>query len=204
MKLLLTSAGVSTPSIRKALDDLNENTPANSKVGFIPTPALVEPGNKDWFINQCNQLQDTGYQWIDYVDISSDYVDWKIRLEECDIIYLSGGSTFFFLQQIRKSKFDEWVHENLENKVFVGASAGSIVMTPTIELVSFEDFDDNSIVGIDDLSALNLVDFEVYVHSNHPGQLDIAKRYEKKCKNNLYILEDTQAIKVMDKSIEVV
>ena len=55
MKLLLTSAGITTQAIADKLFKLVGD--GNRKVGFITTASNVEPGNKDWYINQILNLQ---------------------------------------------------------------------------------------------------------------------------------------------------
>ena len=55
-------------------------------------------------------------------------------LSKNDFIYISGGNTFYLLQELRKSKSDKLIAEHIENgKIYIGSSAGSIVLAPNIE-----------------------------------------------------------------------
>src|SRR3989344_279878 len=111
MKLLLTSAGITTQTIANKLLELADG--GNTKIGFITTAANAEPGNKDWYINQILNLQKYGFYWIDLIDPSAADIDWKTRLQEIDIVFVSGGNTFHLLNQARKTGFDIWLKENI-------------------------------------------------------------------------------------------
>ena len=116
MKLLLTSAGITNRSIAAALQDLTGKQPQESKVGFIPIAANVEGRNKDWYINQFLNLWRHGFNWIDIVDPTAADVDWEKRLEEVNVVFLSGGNTFHLLNQVHKTGFDKWLVKNLNTK----------------------------------------------------------------------------------------
>lgn len=162
MKLLLTSAGITTQTIADKLLELADG--GNAKVGFITTAANAEPGNKDWYINQILNLQKYGFDWIDFIDPSAADIDWKTRLQEVGIVFVSGGNTFHLLDQARKTGFDAWLKANIENIVYVGVSAGSIIATPSIGVAPIDNGDDNT-PGITDLTGLHFVDFEVSPHT---------------------------------------
>lgn len=200
MKLLLTSSGLSKRDIGVALQGVFDKSPSEVRVGFIPTAANVEPYNKDWMISQFAQLQRYGFYQIDIVDIAADGVDWRTRLDACDMLWLSGGNTFYLLDQVRKTGFDEWLKENIESKVYVGGSASTILVTPTIKIA--DGVDDNT-VGLEDLSGLSLVDFEINVHCN-AAMIEATKEYAEAAGHAVYALDDLSAIKVVDGDVEVI
>lgn len=203
MKLLLTSSGVDNRTIAKALHELTGKLPGDTKVGFVPTAANAEQGNKDWFINQFVKLWRFGYNWVDVVDPSANNVDWKTRLNECDVIFISGGNTFHLLDQARKSGFDKWLEDNKNKKVFVGSSAGTLFLTPTIEIAGLEPGPDINLCGITDLTAMGWVDFEVEPHCNQ-ARFKVVETYAKKKNNPVYAIDDQTAIKIDDDKVEVV
>lgn len=200
MKLLLTSSGLSKRDIGKALQEMVGKAPSDCKVGFIPTAANVEPYNKDWLIGQFLQLQRYGFYQIDIVDISADGVDWRARLADVDVLWVSGGNTFHLLDQVRKTGFDHWLKENIDRKVYVGGSASTILMTPSIEIA--EPIDDNYL-GLSDLTGLGYVDFEINVHCDEAA-MNLTADYAKSRQNAVYALDDLSAIKVVDGNVEVV
>lgn len=200
MKLLLTSSGLSKRVIGEALQDMFDKSPSEVKVGFIPTAANVEPYSKDWVISQFNQLQRYGFYQIDIVDIAADGVDWRARLADVDMLWLSGGNTFYLIDQVRKTGFDVWLAENIDHKVYVGGSASTILVTPTIKIA--DGVDDNA-VGLTDFTGLNLVDFEINVHCN-AAMIEATKAYTDASEHTVYALDDLSAIKVIDGSVEVI
>lgn len=202
MKLLLTSSGLSKREIGRALYDLVGKAPSDCRVGFIPTAANVEPTIKGWLIGQFNQLQRYGFYQIDIVDISTDGVDWRTRLGNCDVLWLSGGNTFHLLDQVRKTGFDEWLKENIDNKVYVGGSASTILMTPTIAVAGLESGDEN-VPGLTDLTGLGYVDFEIEPHCDEARMKAMAE-YVKTAANPVYAIDDLTAVKVIDDKVEVI
>lgn len=200
MKLLLTSSGISNDKIANALRELTGKSPQDIKVGFIPTAANAEGGSKDWLINDLLRLRDAGYTWVDIVDPSAAGVDWHSRLAGIDIVFVGGGNTFHLLDQLRQSGLGEWLKEHAEDKVYVGSSAGSIVMTPTIATANGADL---NLKGMTNLAALGLVDFDVVPHIPDIP-LAAAQRYAEAAERDVYALDDTSAIKVDNGSVEVV
>ena len=78
--------------------------------------------------------------WIDLgldvnrVDIFAPNIADTIR--SADFIYVAGGNTFYLLQELRKSGVDELIKQHIKaNKVYIGESAGSIIMSPNIEYI---------------------------------------------------------------------
>ncbi len=204
MKLLLTSSGISNRSIAKALQSLHGKNSSEMKVGFIPTAASAEAGNKDWVVKHLIELWRYGYNWIDIIDISSDGINWQERLSTVDIIYLTGGNTFYLLDQFRRTGFDDWLNKNLKNKIYVGGSASTIIATPKIDVAGIEPFADKNFVGLKDLKAVNWVDFEIMPHVPNWASYKDCEKYAKKTKNKLYALDDSSAILIDGKKQEVI
>lgn len=201
MKLLLTSAGVTKRSIADALASLTGKKPSETRVGYVPIAANVEEGNKDWYINQFLNFWRFGFSWIDVVDPTANGVDWKTRLADVDVLFLSGGNTFHLLDQMRKTGFDQWLSENIDTKVYVGVSAGTIVATPTIDVAAMPPGDPN-LPGITDFTALGLVDFEVEPHCDK-DRFAAVEEYAKGRDNHVYAIDDQTAIVVNDSTITV-
>lgn len=201
MKLLLTSAGITTEAIASKLLGLVGG--GGKKIGFITTAANAEPGNKDWFINQIFNLQKYGFDWIDFIDPSAADVDWKKRLKEVDIVFVSGGNTFHLLNQARLTGFDNWLKQHIESVIYVGVSAGSILATPNIGIAPIDDGDAN-IPNITDLTGLGFVDFEVSPHTPEMVSAAANQAYAATISNKLFAYNDTSALCVADGKIEII
>lgn len=196
MKLLLTSSGIRNKELAKELERLLGKPAAETKVGFVSTAANVEPGNKlnkYWFVRQLFELDTHGYSWIDVIDIAAPGVDWQSRLAVVDVIVVGGGNTFYLLHHARLQGFDTWLRDNVAEKVYLGISAGSILVTPDIAVAGIEPGDEN-IVGVTDTTGVGLVDFEVSPHSPEPVSYQANERYAQTTENTLYCVDEETAV----------
>lgn len=88
----------------------------------------------------------------------------KEKLERNDYIYVSGGNTFFLLQELRRSGADKIIKEQVESgKLYIGESAGAIVTSPNIEYIRFMD-DKDKATQLKTFEALNLIEFYPVPH----------------------------------------
>jgi len=91
-------------------------------------------------------------------------------LQDCDCIYISGGNTFFLMQELRRTGTDKLIVEQVEKgKPCIGESAGAMIFSPNIEYA--KDMDDHLLntSNFVDFTGLGIVDFYPVVHfnSNH-------------------------------------
>lgn len=190
MNLLLTSAGLTTDELKQKLADIAGD---KRKVGFIPTARTASAGNKANHIKALNNLIAAGFDWIDIIEPTAEGVDWQTRLDAVDVVYLAGGNTFYLMHQLNKTGLGKWLIDNKDNNIYVGESAGSIVMTPSIAIASVDDGDVNE-VGLKDLSGLGLVDFEVSPHTPEDVSIKANEDYAKTINNILYAYDDNSAL----------
>ncbi len=117
-----------------------------------------------------------------------------------------GGNTFFLLQELKKTGADKVIIEQIESgKLYIGESAGSMIVSPNIEYV--KDMDDSKVASdLNTYPALNVIDFyPVPHHTNFPFAKAVKKiisKYDSELR--LYPISNTQAILVNgeDMSIE--
>ena len=123
-------------------------------------------------------------------------------LKNFNAVFVNGGSTFYLLKSIRESGFDKVIKELLPNDfLYMGASAGSYVACPTIEMSTWKHQDKYDHYGITDFTAMNLVPFLLSVHYA-PENHDLLKEKSKDAKYPVKILNDEQAILVKDGKVE--
>lgn len=121
MKLLLTSGGISNPTLVKEFLSLAGKPASELKIAFIPTAMHPERGDKGWMINELLRLRDLGVGQLDIVDISAVPKDiWLPRLEESNVIFVNGGNTTHLMTWFNKSGLTEEIPQLLENRVYVG------------------------------------------------------------------------------------
>lgn len=202
MKLLLTSGGLRNLTLINALLELADKPANELKVAFIPTALNVEPGDKGWAIDQMLRLRDMGVAQIDIVDISAtDKEVWLPRLEESNVIFVNGGNTTHLMSCFTKFGLVDELPRLLQDRVYVGVSAGSYVATPDIR---FNTDNTNKV-----LDGLKLVNFGLQVHLFSP-KFPVAKSEEavkervKGCPYTVYALDDQMAVKVIGDEMEII
>ncbi len=209
MKLLLTSGGLTNESIAAALLDLAGRSASELSVAFVPTASNVEVGDKGWLIDDLKNIQKQGFNSVDIVDISALPREiWQPRLEAADVFVFGGGNSFHLMHWINVSGLGELLPELLKTRVYVGISAGSMVMSKDLSLsqsqrLYYEDLD-----RTEEMKGLGFVDFFTRPHLNSPHFTKIRKEYleelAQEIPETIYALDDDSAVKVIDGDIEVV
>ncbi|WP_434778926.1 Type 1 glutamine amidotransferase-like domain-containing protein [Neisseria sp. Ec49-e6-T10] len=111
----------------------------NRTVTFIPTASIVE--EITYYIDAAKEaFKNLGMKLVilDIADTTKEEI--KNTIEKNDFIYISGGNSFFLLQELKKKQVDEIILQEInKGKVYIGESAGSIIMAPNIEYISVLD-----------------------------------------------------------------
>jgi len=209
MKLLLTSSGLTNNSIVNALTELTQKFPEETNIVFIPTASNVELGNKDWLIDDLINLKKQKFKSIEIADISAVGVDiWKPILERSDVLYFEGGNSYHLMRWLNKSGLFKLLPDLLKSKVYVGASAGSMVASPDLSLKLSQAIYEEDLLENKELEGLNFIDFYFLPHLNSEffkkARKENIEKIEKELGRSIYALEDNSALKVIDKNIQVV
>ena len=211
MKLLLTSAGIRNPSIQNALVELLGKPIAESGALCIPTAAYGHPMSGlagAWrFISGRSPLPmtDLGWESLGVLELTAlpsiDEELWIPKVRETDALLVSGGDATYLAHWMRQSGLAELL-PSLRETVWVGLSAGSMVLTPRIG----QDFVEWTRATDD--GALGVVDFSIFPHLDHPAtpenSMDAAERWAAGMPGPAYAIDDETAIKVVDGMVEVV
>jgi dipeptidase E len=212
LRFLLTSAGIKNTSIHDALVDLLGKPIAESGALCIPTAGyghpMGSPGGAWRFISgQSDQpMCELGWKSLGVLELtalpSMDAERWVPWVRETDVLLVNGGDALYLCHWMRESGLAELL-PSLRETVWVGFSAGSMVMTPRIG----EDF-----VGWKPPTGgdrtLGVVDFSIFPHVDHPAlpenTMAEAERWAATIPNPAYAIDDDTAIKVSDGIVEVV
>ncbi len=138
---------------------------------------------------------------VDYFDLSDAFTDEMLAgISSYAAIYLSGGNTFTFMDSARKRGLKEILEQYLANGgVLIGASAGSIMCTPSIELAKFGDENE---IGMTDFSGFGFVDFEFHPHfTDEPAELERLAEYKRAHMRDIYICKDGAGLHVMNDGV---
>jgi dipeptidase E len=211
MKLLLTSAGVSNTSIRNALVDLLGKPIAQSSALFIPT-AIYGIKNGPDIIRKviCGTLGDPfcelGWKSLGILELSVlptiKRELWFTMLQNTDALLVGGGDCQYLCYWMQQSGLAEILPSILRKTVYVGLSAGSMIMT------RFGTTYGNHTLPAETDKCLSIVDFALHPHLDYEGFPDNSFANLEKLAStiplNSYAIDDNTAIKVVDNNIEVV
>lgn len=166
MKRMFLTA--SFKDVAKMLVEFENGNHIGKKVVFIPAASLVE--EVTFFVDEGRAaLKDLGLI-VNELDLSiADQNEIEEKITGCDYIYVSGGNTFYLLQELKKSGADRMIQNHVKaGKLFIGESAGSIIAAPNIEYSKIMD-NPKKAKQLTSYDSLNLVDFYPVPHySNEP------------------------------------
>ena len=133
------------------------------KVLFIPTASIYE--EYKGYVGSARKLFKKLGAVLTEMDISKEeYENIEAAFNNADIIYFTGGNSFFLLEQLRKKGVDKLLTEELnKGKLFIGESAGAIVCAPDIKYIEMMDEKPGDYSLTDD-GGLNLINFYVLPH----------------------------------------
>lgn len=122
---------------------------------------------------------------------------WEYALKS-DAILLEGGNTFVEWTMIHFRGLDDDLRKFAQRGILMGISAGSHIISPTIELASVADDNYLCLAG-DELNSLGLTDFLVKPHAG--GWMDykaLFRNYATKYNKPVYMIDEGQAVWVCD------
>ncbi len=224
MKLLLTSAGITNPSIHSALVDLLGKPIAESNALCIPTAGYghpqVNPESAWRFISgrePRTPMCELGWKSLGVLELTAlpsiDKERWVRWVRETDVLLVNGGDALYLCYWMRQSGLADLL-PSLRETVWVGLSAGSMVMTPRIgeDFVGWKPPSGGGATGsggtIHGDETLGVVDFSIFPHLDHPdlpeNTMADAERWAAGMPLPCYAIDDQTAIKVVDDTVEVV
>ena len=135
----------------------------NKKVAFIPTASLRE--GYTGYVGSARKLFKKLGAIVTEIDISTEaYSTIQSVFEDADVIYFTGGNSFFLMDQLRKTGTDGLLKKELANgKLMIGESAGAIICAPSIQYIEQMDEKPEDYSQEDD-AGLDLIDFYVLPH----------------------------------------
>jgi dipeptidase E len=213
MKLLLTSGGVTNPSIRNALVEMLGKPIAECSALCIPTAEWGHPwctpfSARRFIVGEPPaDLCSLGWKSVGLLELTAlpsiGKERWVPWVQEADVLLVDGGDATYLAYWMRESGLADLL-PSLPEKVWVGVSAGSMVMTPRIGEAFFSwkpPFE-----GSD--HTLGIVDFSIFPHLDYPGfsenTMAHAERWAADIAGPAYAIDEQTAIKVVGGTVEVV
>ncbi|MBQ4815162.1 Type 1 glutamine amidotransferase-like domain-containing protein [Bacillus pumilus] len=177
------------------LSDFTGESLKGKRVTFFPTASAVEEVTH--YVEAAKEAFHQLNMQLETVQVAEQSIEEIIKMvKQNDVIYVSGGNTFYLLQELRKHGLDDVLKEEInKGKLYIGESAGSIIMAPSIEYISLMDERQkapelSSYQGFNEVTCYPVP----HVHNTYLGDAaqQILKQYEKTL--DLCPLTDEQAL----------
>ena len=210
MKLLLTSGGITNSSIRNALVELLGKPITDSTALCIPTAQwghpMCGPASVRGFVSGMLPWGGmTSMEWkaLGVLELTAlpslGEERWVPWVREADVLLVDGGDATYLCHWMRQCGLADLL-PSLPETVWVGVSAGSMVMTPRIGtyFVEWPSAPDDKTLGV--------VDFSIFPHLDvFPGNtMAQAEPWAAEIAGPAYAIDDETAITVADGAVEVV
>lgn len=206
MKFLLTSGGIRNHSIRSALVDLLGKPIAQANALCIPTASYALPNGPARAWGAIREWVELGWNAFGVLELTAlpslKPERWVPIVREADALLVGGGDPMYLCYWMQQSGLADLL-PSLHETVYVGLSAGSMVMAPNIG----EDFVRwKPPTGGD--RTLGMVDFAMFPHLDHAAMPDNsmadAEKWAAEMNVPAYAIDDETAIQVIDGAVHVV
>jgi len=188
--LLLTSTGLSSENIAKKVQNFFYDL-SNQFIAIVTSAAEGKDQNKYSQLAK-KQFESMGFVNVDFVDLETEP---NKNFSQYTVIYVCGGNTFKLLKFAREADFGLSIKSLLERGgVYVGVSAGSIIVGPSIAIAGEVEPDSND-VGLENLDGFGITDLIILPHYS-PEVEEETKAFEAKHGVIVERLSNSQAVLV--------
>ena len=203
MKLLLTSKGLNTRKIREAFQNLLDKPVKSVKVQIMG----VNPGLPGM---DMNAYADEDRQELiklgtppENIRFNELDIDPPPTLDGIDVVLMLGGSVYRHMYHIKKQGLDHAIRGFVDRGgVYVGRSAGGIIMGPTVDIGSWGQFTND--VGLGDTLGFGFVDFITVPHMGTRKEPEKVLAFHKETGYKMIYLTDEQGILVLDDRYKII
>jgi len=188
------------PHMVKVTKQLFPQEMKNKILAYMPTNGHLTNPEYTKYWQELAEKNHTKFIFIDNMLLEDS--NEKAKIEQANILLITGGNTFELLHNLRQSKLDQAVIEFSKRNdcILAGFSAGAIVLSPTILAASQptgddpSDLVDENLVGITDLTGLKIIDFEVFPHYNPQKDKETLTKYRQISSNQVREITDREYI----------
>jgi dipeptidase E len=213
MKILLTSSGITNPTIHAALVDLLGKPIAESSALCIPTGVQPFPGGPSHVYGFLTgtvggPMCALGWKSLGVLELTAlpsiKRAHWVEAVTEADALLVWGGGPLYLCYWMRQSGLADLLPSLRPEAVYVGTSGGAMVATPDFGGATYDD--SAPLTGND--KALGLVDFAVFPHLEREDMPDTSlaniEEWAAGLSVSAYAIDDQTAIRVVDGNVQVV
>lgn len=155
--IYLTSNGLSSQRLQ---DHFIKHSQEMKEVVLITTASSYK--SEDYHIPEIRTFFQTLEMNVSCLDIEVDDLG---PLKHADVIYFIGGNPFYLINCMQRTEIKSVLKTHLDqSKIIIGASAGSIALTKSSEIVYEFDPQMNDDVKLETFEGLGLIDIEMCPH----------------------------------------
>lgn len=182
--------------LSKKIDVISKYLKRGRIIGFISTAGEVYE-NPTWVKEDKKQLLELGYNIKDIDITNNSTLETKELINSVDSLYVAGGNVFYLKQQLEIKGLKETILQFINSdKLYIGASAGSCLMSPTLEV--YKSLDDLSKADkLENLNGLNIIDYVIIPHYEREKYRERHNKIidEYNDRYSLLFLKDNEAIR---------
>ena len=192
--------------VSNLLKTFTNDTIEGKKVIFIPTASILD--KTPFYVKADRKALEKLGLIVEELEITKTFFDdIKSKILNTDYLFVSGGNTFFLLQELKRTGTDKLIIEHInKGKVYIGSSAGSAILSKNIEYLKYMDTPKAAPDLINNFTSLGVVDFYTLPHCKNFPFKRITKKtlLEYSEKLDLKPISNNQAITVNDNIISIV
>nr|WP_269329712.1 Type 1 glutamine amidotransferase-like domain-containing protein [Kineosporia babensis] len=210
---MLTSSGLRNESLQDALRDMVGQPFGSANVVYLLTASVAQPGDHGWVVADLNRVHGLGWREFDILELNGLPQQMVLeRLRRADVIYVQGGNQYHLARSITANHLAADLLKILEDRVYVGVSAGSMIFSRHLNERSADvigDRADLEVLGATILEPpLGLFDWYLKPHLDSP---DFPERDDTwaddicgRADFPIYFIDDETAVRIVDDRVDVV
>jgi dipeptidase E len=206
MRMLLTSGGIRRGPVEDALVELLGKPLSESRIAVIVDAMLPFPGDKSMMLRHLDENRSLGWAEFDVLSLfSGPRSVIEARLRSADVIFGYGGSNHWLSHAWTANGLVPVLRELLDEKVYVGHSAGSMIFSRhhAAAVDAFDDHEEVEMLQLDHVAAaVPLFDWAVLCHLGAPflpeNATEWAAEGAAKLRAPVWFLDDDSALLVRD------
>lgn len=208
MKLLLCSEGFYTEEIVAKCEELVGKKRDTINIAVINEAYAVEHDNNlRWILPTLNEVKNNFGGKLELVNLLALDIDVvRERIEQHDVIFVVGGNTDYLMSVFNKTGFSGLLPDLLKTKVYVGSSAGSMVMGKRLSADAYEKiYGERDVYGVE--KYFEFVDVAIFPHLNSqhfPNRKEMLLAAAGDHHGIIYGLQDDSAIVVHDENLSTI
>lgn len=202
MKLILSSNGFDSEAIIQEAERLVGKPRTEINSAAIAQGYAVETGNHRWVLDDLNRVAETlggTFRIVNLLALNPKQIEAELRV--VDVVFVSGGHTDYLMSVFEASGLAAMLPKLLNNLVYVGSSAGSMILGRRISTEAYQRiYGEDGTYGVS--KYLEIVNFAMKPHlgstffpnTRLPNLQEVADTFD----GVMYALPDNSALIVED------